>query len=416
MKKLLNLLPLFIVSFSCNVVKMIKQDDGKIPDDFYVTNVIPYPNNMLAKSYAKVKNCIDIIDNTAPVSFAKSAQNISPFAATSFGNEWDADTLFSDNVGNNITARSWLSKKVRNLEVIYSPQDKYESPTNRILSITNSLCAGGLILAQNLPDLGEFDLPPFGTYESVLDNDAIYALEKHCDITETAGMEGQVVSISFSSPSSNTIYDLEINFMGYTYFLRYTTQGMSIGALEYFDNNQQFQKVLIKDDLSSGLAIEYIEGPRNGTADDNETYTAMRIYYDSANSTGLYGILYKEFYDDSSIDSWVSFFIGGYDQTGGNLSLSMRGTYFLDNGDNHRIACISPGSWSIITDGQMCGDDPGNTIAGVNTDGTGDEAFVLFVATWGSNWGSYETLDDQNTPGFSTIGNMGASSFYGTAP
>lgn len=410
MKKLLNLLPLFIVSFSCNVVKMIKQDDGKIPDDFYVTNVIPYPNNMLAKSYAKVKNCIDIIDNTAPVSFAKSAQNISPFAATSFGNEWDADTLFSDNVGNNITARSWLSKKVRNLEVIYSPQDKYESPTNRILSITNSLCAGGLILAQNLPDLGEFDLPPFGTYESVLDNDAIYALEKHCDITETAGMEGQVVSISFSSPSSNTIYDLEINFMGYTYFLRYTTQGMSIGALEYFDNNQQFQKVLIKDDLSSGLAIEYIEGPRNGTADDNETYTAMRIYYDSANSTGLYGILYKEFYDDSSIDSWVSFFIGGYDQTGENLSLSMRGTYFSDSID-HRVACISPGSWSIVNDGVMCAEDPANTIAGISTDGNGDSAFVSFVATWGSNWSSYSTLDDQDTPGFSTLGQIGTGSF-----
>ena len=412
MEKLIRFVLCIAFMVSCNVFQMVKQDDGKIPDDFFLTDTIPYPNNMLAKSYMDVKNYLGIIDNAVPVSFALS-KNKASFAPVSFGTEWDSDLIFSDNNSNSMTARSWVSHTIRNIEIEYTNGNKYESPTNRLLRSLNNLCAGSLILADNGLSLSEFDIPAPGTYETIMSPKAIYALAQYCGINDVTGMEGQPVSMTLSAPTSNLIYDLRIDFMGSVYYLRYTSQGMAIAGVESYDGGQGFQKVLINNDLvSNGLAIEFIEGPTNTTVDDNNTHIGMKIYYDTTSArTGLFGILYKEVYDTAT-DNIIDLFLGGYIGSGGNLSLSMRGTNFSDSA-SERVACISPASWAIQTDNSMCSAST-TTVAGINTDSSANSSMENFFNNWSSSFSAYSSVTDADFPGFSTIGNMGTSDFFGT--
>lgn len=369
MDKLIRSALILCFLWSCNVVQLATQGKTEVPDEFYLTDIMPFQTNPFTMTFVDTKNNLKKIEDLYPTSFTLedsyierneySENNPKAWTDQAWGSYWDSNSLFVDGTvaggGTMITAKAWVKQKLSMLKIDRGGGDMYESVTWKAQNTLNSLCAVGLILGNEL-GLTQYQYPADGTYQIDIDSKAAYAMGKYCDtgnFRDNIGMSFQVV---ISTPANTSFYDKKIDMMGESYFIRYNSQTVNFAGATTYSGGNFFNKLIVANDLTStGLRLEYVNGPVTGTGNDNDNdnFELFRLYIDTANNTGETQVMYKELHDAATDDTTI-FFLGGFANTSGRINMKMISTNLSASYSDQYRACLTQSTWGIHTDNVDC--------------------------------------------------------------
>lgn len=415
MEKLIQSILLLSFLSSCNVVKLATQGETTVPDEFFVSDKLPFNANPLTMTFVKMKSYLMKLDSSVPSStnFNRINQNfaLSPY---SWGSNWTTNIIQSNRTDSTVSPRKWIADHLKIIEEDKGGGDKYESVTWKILNTLNSICAIGLILGNKF-ELGEFDFPENGDHSAVIDAKAASGMREYCNMNNPEENIGRTIPVTISTPTNTGIYQKQIDMMGDTFYLRYDNQTMNFATIQSNDNGASFSKLIINDDqVSNGLRLEFISGPDNSTSNDNEEHLAVRYWYDSSSSgaaLGKFMFMYHNFFDGSGSDSTKTFFVGGTSGTMDRMPIMMVANELYSSTEDYSYGCMNKSDWSIQADGNYCG-------VGSEVDGSGQTpnlstatAYYNYSSGYNTNLSNLKAVGDNTSTGFTAPGNMQTSSF-----
>lgn len=422
MEKLIRLVLCIAFMVSCNVVQMIKQDDGKVPDEFFVDDILPFNLNPFTATYNNTRDVLKRLESLTPNSgfVGQEAKFMSP-VHEAWSTDWSSSTPFYSNyVESSVSTSTWIQHQTQIIEIDKGGGDKYESFTWSMLNSLNTICAVGIYIGNEL-GLDEFSYPPNGTYEVMIDAKAAYSFERYCDMTDQQDLIGMGFQVVISDVTGG-IYDKRIEMMGETHYLRHNSNTTNYNTVSFYGGNNYWSKIVIADDrTSNGYRLEFIDGSNNGDANDNDEQWAGRIWYDSTSVGATLGpmhfIFIMDYDSDGAGDSRTVTSIAGNTNTSASdrVSVKMTSNYLSSWGANTDVArgCVNRSNWSMHTDNAEC--NSGNEVPGVNTDSTEASAFYTFANNYNGAYTTMQAHNENTITGFTVPGDIGTGIIPGSS-
>lgn len=393
---------------SCNVVQMVTQEETKVPENFFITNRIEKQINPLTQVYFKTEQYLNEVSRLAPD--GSTSATSSTASAPNFNEEFNGVQLFSDNNNSPLTTADWLKYTVKLQDIDWGNGNKYDSPTWKALNTLNFVCAAGMLLGAEM-NLGEYEYPQDGSYDTTIDQAAAKALSEYCGVNDDGSLVGMTLTVQVSTPGDTTNYDKKIQLRDNSYYLRYSTNSMTFAGAKTYSNGNNFTRVLINDDLlGNGFALEFIDGPTVGSLTSASTI-AMRILHDHINNpTSPFTALMYRYTFDSTPSSETTFFLGGNIGSGTGYTLQMSGSQFTGGASTLYKACLNEASFSNIDDGNDCSVNNGG-IVGKAATGMDAQEFQDVHTNWSGSVSSWMSVGPADTTSFVDLSTMTMSSF-----